>query len=338
LADGLFRRFTLLSELSKICRVPPLTRSDMPEAGLMCSPDDAGHGTVEARLRRAMRFIESHLAGDLSLERLASEACISPFHFHRLFSMVVAMPVAEYVRHVRLEAAAQQLRSTRFSVTAVARHVGYTSTDAFGRAFRSRFGETPSAYRRRWRTDPPPLLAAPELLFGAADNLGVELRRAPRRMLACVRNIGGYETVWKAWRWLDAWAMRHGLDPRAQERIGISYDDPELVAAHRIRYDACLAIPAHVDQRAVSDALIEWRELRSGDVAVAVHRGAYHLLGEAYRRLYVSWLPDSGWVPRDEPSVEVYLVAGAATDSKLVTEIQLPVSRTENHVDSDYRN
>ncbi len=274
-----------------------------------------------------MSYIESHLHGDLSLSTIAREAYISAYHFHRLFSMVVGVPVAEFVRSVRLEAAAQQLRSTRTPIAGIARNVGYDSSDAFGRAFRKQFSEAPSAYRRRWRDDPPPLRVAPGLLLDRSIDPGVQVKRLSERTLACVRHIGAYQTVWQAWRVLDEWALRHSLDPHSVERIGISYDDPEMVPANRIRYDACLSVPATFARAVEGDQTIAWRTLAAGEFAIVRHRGPYHLLGEAYRRLYVHWLPMSGWTPRDEPSVELYRETGAHTEHDLITDIQLPVQR-----------
>jgi AraC family transcriptional regulator len=64
------------------------------------------------RVMRAVVAIERDLDATLSLPELADHACLSPFHFHRLFTAVVGEPPAEYVRRLRLERAAHELSTS----------------------------------------------------------------------------------------------------------------------------------------------------------------------------------------------------------------------------------
>ena len=96
------------------------------------------------RILRVQLYIEGHLDEDLSLGQLAEVADLSPYHFHRIFRATIGEGVAEYVRRVRLEAAAIALKATTDSVTNVAFDAGYGSHEAFTRAFRRRFGVSPS--------------------------------------------------------------------------------------------------------------------------------------------------------------------------------------------------
>ena len=55
------------------------------------------------RINRTIDYIRAHYAEDLSLEKLASIACFSKFHFHRLFRAVVGETLNDYVQRIRLE-------------------------------------------------------------------------------------------------------------------------------------------------------------------------------------------------------------------------------------------
>jgi transcriptional regulator GlxA family with amidase domain len=57
----------------------------------------------------------------------------------------------QYVRRLRLTRAARLLRSTDATVAEIAKGVGYASEESLSRAFKDRFGDAPSAYRRRAR-------------------------------------------------------------------------------------------------------------------------------------------------------------------------------------------
>jgi transcriptional regulator GlxA family with amidase domain len=95
-------------------------------------------------------WIPAHLRSDLSIEALAERACMSVRHFSRAFKERFAVTPAAFVEEVRLTEACRRLAARRSSIAAVARSVGYTSDDAFRRAFERRFGVSPRHYRSRF--------------------------------------------------------------------------------------------------------------------------------------------------------------------------------------------
>ncbi|MCX6100333.1 MAG: AraC family transcriptional regulator, partial [Candidatus Bipolaricaulota bacterium] len=89
------------------------------------------------RINRVMDYIQAHLAGDLGLESLARVAGFSPFHFHRVFRAVVGETLNDFIRRVRVGAAANRLLGNpRESITEIAVACGYSSPSAFAREFR----------------------------------------------------------------------------------------------------------------------------------------------------------------------------------------------------------
>ena len=84
------------------------------------------------RILRVLVYLQQHLDEPLPLEDLARVACFSPYHFHRVFRGMVGESVKEHVRRLRLERAAQRLKATGQSVTAIALDdEGLTSAEAF---------------------------------------------------------------------------------------------------------------------------------------------------------------------------------------------------------------
>jgi AraC-like DNA-binding protein len=84
-----------------------------------------------------------------TIEALAREVGISPYHFIRQFEAVFGVTPHQYRIQVRLDRAKHLLAAGRRSVTAVCMEVGFSSLGSFSTLFSRRFGETPSAYRRR---------------------------------------------------------------------------------------------------------------------------------------------------------------------------------------------
>jgi AraC family transcriptional regulator len=99
------------------------------------------------RMLRVLVHIQQHLDESLQLEELAGLACFSPYHFHRVFKGMVGESVKEYVRRLRLERAASQLKLGSASVVDIALGAGYDSHEAFTRTFKTAFGTAPSQYR-----------------------------------------------------------------------------------------------------------------------------------------------------------------------------------------------
>jgi transcriptional regulator GlxA family with amidase domain len=105
----------------------------------------------DARLSRAISYMENHLDEELSLRQLAAIASLSRYHFSRRFQEQYGISPHRYLVHLRVKRAALLLQSSDLNVTEIALEVGYDSPGNFIRHFRERFGVTPLAYRRRPR-------------------------------------------------------------------------------------------------------------------------------------------------------------------------------------------
>ncbi|CAG4920564.1 AraC family transcriptional regulator [Paraburkholderia gardini] len=96
---------------------------------------------------KALWFIESHYASDITLDDIATCGCVSRFHLSRAFEAATGRTVMRYVRSRRLSDAARALADGAPDILAVAVEAGYGSHEAFTRAFRDQFGVTPEAVR-----------------------------------------------------------------------------------------------------------------------------------------------------------------------------------------------
>jgi AraC family transcriptional regulator len=96
---------------------------------------------------KALWFIESHFATEVTLSEIAEVAGVSRFHIVRVFGMATGYSVMRYVRARRLTEAARALASGAPDILTVALDAGYNSHEAFTRAFRDQFGWTPDKVR-----------------------------------------------------------------------------------------------------------------------------------------------------------------------------------------------
>lgn len=103
-----------------------------------------------ASLRRARDHVDRHFAEPLDLAQLAGVACLSKYHFHRLFTVTYSRTPAAYLSERRIERAQDLLRATNLTVTEVCFAVGFSSLGSFSSRFREIVGETPSEFQRRY--------------------------------------------------------------------------------------------------------------------------------------------------------------------------------------------
>lgn len=99
------------------------------------------------RLQRVLDFIEARLADDISLDDLAGEACLSPFHFSRLFHEATGHSPHRYLVERRIDAARVLLSSREASIAEIALDTGFGSQANFSRSFRKVTGLSPRRYR-----------------------------------------------------------------------------------------------------------------------------------------------------------------------------------------------
>src|SRR3979490_1545369 len=97
--------------------------------------------------QKALWFIESHLADELTLDQIAAIGGISRFHMVRAFAAATGLSVMRYVRARRLSEAARALAGGAPDILTLALDADYGSHQAFTRALRDHFGVTPEAVR-----------------------------------------------------------------------------------------------------------------------------------------------------------------------------------------------
>ena len=111
-------------------------------------------------LRRAKNLMDRRYAEPLRVPDLAREAFASEAHFIRSFKQAFGETPVQYLVRRRIERAKELLRGTDLSVTEVCLDIGFRSLGSFSSAFRREVGESPSAYRERWRRAGPPSIPA----------------------------------------------------------------------------------------------------------------------------------------------------------------------------------
>ncbi len=274
----------------------------------------------ERRMLRVLQYIHDNPAGDLSLDRLADEAAMSRFHWHRVFRAMTGETCAQAVRRVRLYRAGNMLVREARTPDEIAATVGYDNGRSFARAFSAYYGMSPLAFRKQ-RRNPPPLWQCKE---GEKHMFDVTVRETAPLTLVGVAHTGSYYKIGAAFDQLWAICSSRNLWPQLGRPAGIYYDNPEIVAEADLRGFAGI----EARDGAVPEGL-EQRDIAGGRMAVLTHRGPYSGTSAAYDVLFGQWLPQSGELPADAPCFEVYLNSPLdVAEEDLLTEIYLPLRDT----------
>lgn len=107
---------------------------------------------TNSRIRDVQRWIIENVTDELSVDKLAARAGMSPRNFARAFARDAGQTPARFVESVRLEAARRRLEQSGDSVERVAGAVGYGSAEIMRRAFVRNLGVSPNHYRSRFRS------------------------------------------------------------------------------------------------------------------------------------------------------------------------------------------
>lgn len=101
------------------------------------------------KIRRVIDYVEANLEVELTLQRMAAEAEVSPLYFARAFKTTIGKSPHQYVITRRVEHAKELLRSTDLPLEEVAAAVGFCSQNHLSRMFLRHVGVPPGAYRRQ---------------------------------------------------------------------------------------------------------------------------------------------------------------------------------------------
>ncbi|RKN82125.1 bifunctional transcriptional activator/DNA repair enzyme AdaA [Paenibacillus ginsengarvi] len=150
---GIYCRPSCRSRLPKrenvsVYRSPGEARQAGYRACKRCKPDSPGPNGPDAELAAQVKaVVDSRLHHSPSLQELAGEIGVSPFHLQRTFKKVTGTSPAAYALNAKLDRARQLLLATDKPAAHIATQVGFRSPSHFSAAFHKKFGQTPSELR-----------------------------------------------------------------------------------------------------------------------------------------------------------------------------------------------
>ncbi len=298
-----------------------------------------------SRVNHVMDYIDRHIAEPLDLAALAGVANFSPFHFHRIFTIMTGETPADYVRRIRMERAASfLLNDKRMTVTEIAEACGFGSVSLFSRSFRACLGVTAKEYRLREKaifvhnglrySKTGQLLSKnlkPDFDFDAqlcTVNLKniilmdakIGIKEMPEIKVAYIRYSGAYDQIGKTYEKLMKWAGPRGLLTPETKTITIYQDDPAVTAIEKVRQDACITL----DHDIAVEGEIGKSVIPGGKYAV----GRFQVDSKGFEKAWNTmclWLADNGYQYNGSPYELYYNSLEGPDNGQFDVEICIPV-------------
>lgn len=283
------------------------------------------------RLNQAMEYIEARLDQPIDVAELARTAVTSEYHFRRLFSALAGMPLSEYIRRRRLTVAGAEVIAGERTLLEVAVRYGYSSGEAFARAFRGMHGVGPGEARRGGAT----LRSQPRMSF----RLIVEGSSSMRYKVV---EKGEFRVVGRKAR---VPLVHEGMNPDIAEFIrgigretlrrieSLSDQEPEGIISVSDNLDESRAEGTELDYyhgvvtgAAVPDDM-DALTVPAGSWAVFESAGPFpQTLQYMWRDVFTQWFPSNPYQSRPGPEILRTRLSDDGTQAD--AELWIPVERT----------
>lgn len=271
-------------------------------------------------LLRALAFIEANVEAPLDGAHLARVARLSRFHFHRAFARTFGLGARGYVEQVRLRRAAYRLAFRPDRILDIALDSGFSSHEAFGRAFKRAVGQTPAEFRRApawngWaeRTRPLAEIRARHQPT-TPRTTEVHVVERPPTPIVCLRHRPDDGPLLAAALRFVGFRRAVGLHPATHATFNLIHRDGTFTFA--VATTRAVALEP--------DMFVE--VLPGGRCAVLRHVGDEEALRKAARWLGGDWLEGSGHAARGEALVLHRLAFFPdVAERDAVTDVVLPI-------------
>lgn len=262
------------------------------------------------RINRALNYAQQKLPGPVSLDEAAAVAAFSPWHFHRVFIVVVGDSFARFMRKKRLEWAARELLTTQRRILDISLDAGYESQETFARAFKQHFALTPLGFRRCG-------VGSGDALTGMPSILGIQVGELMKPQIiereAC--ELVGIVRDYESPVFSDAMTQWQLFCSRSSEIKALdhqcSYGLSLIPLSNRLRYDECdgefryfTAHAAHIGCQ-VPDGMTKV-EIPKRKYARYTFQGPVSGFQAFIKNVWTHYLPESGLEVVEAPEIEVY--------------------------------
>lgn len=270
---------------------------------------------------KIIQYIDNNLDTELSLEIVSEIGAYSPFHFHRIFKLIIGETLQNYIFRKRIEKSAFYLSLRKsLSIKDIYLNVGFSSHSDFNKAFKKYYGRSPSEFRKitpeKFHTISQIhrkngqvdtvfdqyICNIENLLNWSTMNLKIKITNLPEMNLAAVMSLG-IANVESSFNVLIDWAKAKQLFPRENlKMISVYHDSFKVTSADKVRIHACMLLDKPLEKQ---DGKIFPETLEAGKFII----GSGELTLAEFEQSWVSlflWMKENGYTTRKAFPFEIY--------------------------------
>lgn len=291
---------------------------------------------------KIIQYIDNNLDTELSLEKVAKIAAYSPFHFHRIFKMIIGETLQNYIFRKRIEKSAFHLSLRKnLSVKDIYLNLGFSSHSDFNKAFKKYYGKSPSEFRKlspeKFHTISQIhskngqvdtvfdqyICNIENLLNWTTMNLKIKVTHLPEMNLAAVMSLG-IANVESSFNLLIDWAREKQLFPRENlKMISVYHDSFKVTAADKVRIHASMLL----DEKLVKQEGEVFPEtLEAGKFIIGSGEFTLADFEQSWVSLFL-WMKENGYSTRKAFPFEIYHSNFKEhPDGKMVVDFFIPIN------------
>ncbi|AWB68862.1 AraC family transcriptional regulator [Saccharobesus litoralis] len=284
------------------------------------------HNSLEKRIKLVCEYINHNLNESLTLDKMSGIAALSKYHFHRVFSAYTGVSVTQFAQLQRLKRASFRLAFEKdIRVIDIALEASFESAEAFSRAFKRTFEQSPSDFRsvpqwQEWHSRFNFLNQT-----HGETQMKVDIVEFAATKIALLEHLGSPDTVYETAKKFIDWRKETGLSPiKTSKTFGIPYSDPQTTEPEKFRWDICGEVSCDVldNNYGVKTGIIP-----AGRCATFRHQGSYDNIRDAICYVYREWLAENNEELRDFPCFFHYRnFIHEVDECDLQTDIYIPLA------------
>ena len=276
-------------------------------------------------VNKVINYIEQHLSGDLSLDHLAKIAHISPYHFHRIFSVICGETLYQFVTRKRIEKIASHLINQNYtSISELSLNYGFVNPTSFSRAFKKYYGISASTLVKRSvgsfqkvvtekSKNSKASITLEEYIYNVRHvrdwseaNAKIEIANVPELQLAYRRHKGRFDqtinTFWELKKWADS-----SDQVKHKNRIWIMlvHDNPAVAAEDLVTQSAGILVDNKCYRTLTMEDAVSKMTLPAGKYLkgeFTIHESDFKKAWDAMSICMI----DSAYMPRDTYYFEMF--------------------------------
>ncbi len=288
-----------------------------------------GNQTQLDRYKKLISFIEENFKEDINIEKVESVCHYSYRNINRIFEAIHHETIGRYIKRLRLEKAAQFLKYASIPVAEIAYEVGFEDRAAFSKAFKSKYGCSPLAFRDNNVLFQEEIRnsVTPEI-NGERQKLIFEIEFLPDFDYIFLEYRGDYrntDAIDKIWQKLEDYSLKNNLLHDNSIFLTEIIDDEKISDHINSRYNSAFILEEPIDF--VPEGLFRTNTHKRQKYARFEHYGSYEDCYDFYNEIYAFWIMDVGLELEDQPTLEFYpeYDLSNATD-EVLTHIYIPIA------------